>query len=61
MAAAEKLYRAKVTVIETGTEYFFTLKSDKDWCVFSDSLIEIKDASGLKAYFPVGSTIMEIT
>lgn len=61
MAAPDKMYRAKVTVIDTGAEYSYTMKSDKDWSVFSDALVEIRDVSGLKAYFPVASVIVEIT
>lgn len=59
--AKDKTYRLKVTFLDDGeTAGTFTLAQETDWSVFQESVLEIKDASGLKAYFPISAVVWEI-
>jgi len=50
-----------VRFIDGDEVYTFTLAAETDWGVVCDgAMVEIKDMSGLKAYFPTGLISMEI-
>jgi hypothetical protein len=57
--AKDKTYRITVIALDDGERTSYTLASETDWSFFEQHL-EIKDASGLKAYYPVGSVRWEV-
>jgi len=61
MEKPKKTTRVSVRFIDSDDVYTFTLASETDWGVVCDgAMVEIKDMSGLKAYFPTGLIAMEI-
>jgi hypothetical protein len=57
---ANKPCRLTVIALDDGERTSYTLEKETDWSIFQESVIEIKDASGLKAYYPLGAVRWEV-
>lgn len=59
--ARDRVFRLKVTFLDDGSESVYHLAAETDWGVVCEgALIEIRDISGLKAYYPPHAVWMEI-
>jgi|TARA_B110000503_G_C6847578_1_gene289408 hypothetical protein len=59
MAKDKPFCRMTVISLSDGERTSYTLATETDWSFFEQHL-EIKDISGLKAYYPIGAVWWEI-